>query len=204
MKYYFKLGAILFLIAAVASGVLAFVNNFTRPIIEENQRRAEDEARREVLPEAAVFKLMNTEYPFYVGFDNEKNIAGYTFIAEEMGYSGVIQTMVGVDPNMRITNIKVIKQSETPGLGANCVRPEFTNQFCNLALEELVLDKDSGSIVTITGATITTRALTSSLQKAIKGVSEELRNLPEISYSDLIEDEAEFVKEEQPSAEEVE
>ena len=191
MMYYLKLGGILLLIAAVASGILAFVNNFTRPIIEENQRRAEDEARREVLPEAQEFILIEGDYPFYVGFNEAKEIAGYTFIAQEMGYSGIIQTMVGVNTEMRINNIKVINQSETPGLGANCVRPEFTNQFCNLFLEELILDKDSGMIVTITGATITTRALTSSLQKAIRAVSERLSAMPEIDYSDFSEDETE-------------
>ena len=186
MKYYLKLGAVLFLIAAVASGILAFVNNFTKPIIEENRRRAEDEARREVLPEATEFVPVETDYPFYVGINEERNMVGYTFLAEEMGYSGIIQTMVGVNPEMRINSIKVINQSETPGLGANCTRPDFTNQFCNLFLEELILDKDSGMIVTITGATITTRALTSSLQKAIRAVTAELNNLPEDYLTSLI------------------
>ncbi len=174
MSYYLKLGGVLLLIAAIASGVLAFVNGFTRPIIDENRRRAEEEARQEVLPAAEEFTLVENDFSYYIGYDSGGEIAGYTFLASETGYSGIIQTMVGVDRELKIRNIKILEQTETPGLGANAARPEFTGQFRDRRPEELILDKEGGEIVTITGATITTRAITNSLQKAIRSLSEDL------------------------------
>jgi len=176
MSYYLKLGFILLLIAAVASGVLAFVNGFTKPIIEENRRLAEIEARQEVLPVAVDFQKAESEFEFYIGYDAAGDIVGYTFLAEKTGYSGPIQTMVGVGPELKIINIKVVEQSETPGLGANCVRSEFTDQFSDLEEEELYIDKDGGEIVSITGATITSRALVDSLREAIQMLQENLEH----------------------------
>jgi|SRR5690554_4288955 len=168
MSYYLKLGFILLLIAAVASGVLAFVNGFTKPIIEENRRQAEIEARQEVLPSAVDFQKADSDFVFYTGYDAEGEVVGYTFLAVETGYSGPIQTMVGVGPDLKIIKIKIVEQSETPGLGANCIRSEFTEQFSDLDGEKLYLDKDSGDIVTLTGATITSRAIVDSLREAIR------------------------------------
>jgi Na+-translocating ferredoxin:NAD+ oxidoreductase subunit G len=176
MSYFLKLGAILFLIAAIATTVLAFVNGITAPMIAENQRRTEEEARREVLPDAVRFVFVDGEPSFHIGINNEEGIAGYTFIAEGNGYSGVIQTMVGVDKGFEIELIKIISQTETPGLGANCVRSEFTDQFSGKTYENLALDRDGGQIVTITGATITTRAITNSMTRAIAAVRERVAN----------------------------
>ena len=60
MKYYVKLGLILLLITSVASGILALLNNKTQPIIEENQRKEAEQARKEVLPEAVVFEKISS------------------------------------------------------------------------------------------------------------------------------------------------
>jgi electron transport complex protein RnfG len=167
MKYYLRLGLILLIITAIASGILAFINSFTQPMIEENRRRTEEEARREVMPQAVKFELAEDDFLFYIGRDEEDNIVGYTFIATEYGYSSDIQTMVGLNADKTINKIKIISQSETPGLGANCTDPEFQELFDGLKKEEVAIDKDGGKIETITGATITSRAITNSIQKAI-------------------------------------
>ena len=60
MKYYLRLGFILLIIAAVASGVLAFINSFTKPKIEKNERIAKEKARKQVLPQAAAFENFTT------------------------------------------------------------------------------------------------------------------------------------------------
>ncbi|MCB5231118.1 MAG: RnfABCDGE type electron transport complex subunit G [Candidatus Cloacimonas sp.] len=180
MKDYIKLGGILFIIAAVASGILAFVNNVTSPIISENQLLNEQSARNEVLPDAVKFEEVDSEIVYYIGFDKEDNVVGYTFVAEGSGYSGVLHTMVGVDTEFKINRIKVILQSETPGLGANSENPEFTDQFNGRIKDELAVDKDGGEIVSITGATITSRAITESLSSMMKVVALDL----ETSHND--------------------
>ena len=169
MKYYIKLGLILLLITSVASGILALLNNKTQPIIEENQRKEAEQARKEVLPEATVFEEVTTpDFSYYIGKNADNQIVGYTFVASKFGYSSEVKTMVGVNPDLTIKKIKIISQSETPGLGANCMKPDFAPKFEGLKLEKLKVDKDGGDIKSITGATITTRTVTNSIKEALE------------------------------------
>ena len=169
MKYFFRLGFVLLVITVIASGVLAYINSITKPIIEENQRKAKEEARMVVLPEAATFDSISylNEETVYVGKNEEGNIVGYTFVASLYGYSSDVKTMVGVTPNFKVNKIKIIEQKETPGLGANCEKPEFQKQFENKGKFQMVVDKDGGHIISITGATITTRTVTNSIKAGL-------------------------------------
>ena len=167
MKYYLKLGFVLLIITAIASGVLAYLNTITQPIIEENQRVAQEKARKEVLPSALTFEEITGDLIYHIGKDAEENIVGYTFVASLYGYSGDVKTMVGVNTDLGIEKIKIISQSETPGLGANCEKPEFQLQFSGKQQTEMKVDKDGGTIVSLTGATITTRTIANSIKAAM-------------------------------------
>ncbi len=175
MKYYIKLGGILFLIAFFASGVLALVNSITKPIIDKNQAKSQELARSFVLPDAKSFeKNEGNGFEYFVGKDKEE-IVGYTFIATGVGYSSNVQTMVGLDKNFVINNIQVIYQAETPGLGANAVKEDFQNQFKKKGEKTVNLTNDKGEIVSLTGATITSRAITTSVSERI-GILKDLLN----------------------------
>lgn len=177
MKYYLKLGFVLLLITAAASGILAYINSFTNPVITENKRKAKAEARQEVLPEAISFDSLaffNGDNIFR-GINESGETAGYTFLAELSGYSDKVKTMVGVNPDLTINRIKVIEQKETPGLGANCEKPEFMDQFNEKNQAQLKVDKDGGEIVSLTGATITTRAIANSIRDGLKELEEILK-----------------------------
>jgi len=167
MKYYLKLGFILFIITAIASGVLAYLNTLTQPIIEENQRVAQEKAQKEVLPSAVTFEEVTGELTYHIGKDAEENVVGYTFVASLYGYSGDVKTMVGVNTDLVIEKIKIISQAETPGLGANCEKPEFQAQFSGKQKTEMKVDKDGGTIESLTGATITTRTIANSIKAAM-------------------------------------
>lgn len=169
MKYYVRLGLVLLMITAIASGILAYINSFTKPLIEENRNRQKEKARIEVLSEATKFDSIFTinNETVYCGKDKEGNIVGYTFIASMYGYSSDVKTMVGISSNYQINKIKIIDQKETPGLGANCINPDFQTQFNKLGSSEMMVDKDGGEIASITGATITSRAVTNSIKTGI-------------------------------------
>ncbi|MCD6176679.1 MAG: FMN-binding protein [Candidatus Cloacimonetes bacterium] len=167
MKYYLKLGFILFIITAIASGVLAYMNTLTQPIIEKNQRIAQEKARKEVLPSAITFEEVIGDITYHIGKDAGGNIVGYTFVASLYGYSSDVKTMVGINTDLIIEKIKIISQAETPGLGANCEKPEFQTQFSEKQETDMKVDKDGGNIVSLTGATITTRAITNSIKAAL-------------------------------------
>jgi len=172
MKYYLKLGFILLIITAFASGILAFINSLTDPIIKINEKKQKEEARLEVHPEAVIFDsvgVLNDEV-VYIAKVEDGSIIGYTFMAIKYGYSSDIKTMVGVKPDYSINKIKIISQAETPGLGANCGNPEFHDKFLGLSYDNLLVDKDGGNIISITGATITTRTITNSIKEALNSL----------------------------------
>lgn len=105
-------------------------------------------------------------------------MVGYTFVAAKNGYSSNVKTMVGLKPDFSINKIKIIFQSETPGLGANSEKPEFQQQFSGKTLTDLKVDKDGGSIKSLTGATITSRAVTNSINEGITILKQKLQNSP--------------------------
>ncbi|MFO7896400.1 MAG: RnfABCDGE type electron transport complex subunit G [Candidatus Cloacimonadales bacterium] len=194
MKYYLRLGFVLLIIAAVASGILAYINSVTLPIINNSEKKAQQEARKNVLSSANFFEKDSIRveqaqendplkiqaesaenwFEFYRGFDAEKNLIGYTFQAAKYGYSSDLKTMVGLDNNLKIVQIQIVSQAETPGLGAKCTETSFAQMFSGLSRDELKVDKDGGEITSITGATITTRAITVSIAEAIGILAENL------------------------------
>lgn len=169
MKTYLKYGLTLFMIVMIACGLLAWVNTRTEPKIRENLRIAEENARKQVFPLADRFDEVNHEkLNYYVAYDSGDNLLGYAFIAQDFGYSGIIQTMVGLNKDFTINRIAILSQSETPGLGDNCKKPDFAEKFIGLGKDALKVDKDGGPVISITGATMTTRIVTNSIKKYIE------------------------------------
>jgi len=182
--YYLKLGAILLLICAIAAGVLAYVNEITAPRIKKLQEEKVTATRTELIPDAEfhdIRGIIDTNFVYQRANDPLNGaLKGYTFIAEQTGYSSVIRTMVGVDSLFNIIAIKVIDQKETPGLGANCEAQVFRDQFKGRGSSTLVIDKDGGgdgAIVSIAGATITTRAIVSSIRVTLDKLQAEVSAL---------------------------
>lgn len=149
---------VLFVIAVVISGALAYVNDLTAPIIAENDRKVADAARAEVLPDADAFTQVeltedmkkSTGATEMYKADND---AGYVITASTSGYGGALPVMVGLDKDGKIVRIKVMQNEETPGLGKKVEDTSYTDQFKNLAGGE------TGSVTTIAGATISSKAV---------------------------------------------
>jgi len=209
MKYFLRLGFVLFVITAIASGVLAYINSFTGPIIAENQKKVQGEARKEVLPSAVKFvpdsvsvekieekdplkktsKDTNNLFRYYRCYDENDNFVGYTFEASLYGYSSEVKTMVGVGPDFTVGKIKTISQSETPGLGANCMKEDVQKRFFHKKKDELVVDKDGGTIKSITGATITTRTIANSIKNGLEILEKNIKKTPvEIDVEPVVEE----------------
>ena len=124
---------VLVLICAVMSGLLAATNNVTAPIIEEAERRANEEARMEVMPNADGFEEVAVDgLPDAVtGVYRATNGAGYVFSITTQGYGGknTLKMAVGIDMDGRITDTKVLSHSETAGLGSKITTDAFRGQF---------------------------------------------------------------------------
>ena len=81
--------------------------------------------------------------------------------AKKRGYEGHIEMMLGVDTALAITEVKLVKHRETPGLGAKAVEQAFHDRFKGRTADQLEVSKkgEEGKILAITGATITSKAI---------------------------------------------
>jgi electron transport complex protein RnfG len=178
MKENFKLGAILMIYCAFFAGILAYVNTITKPVIGGLKEKTATEIRLKLIPEATTFvekkAAEDTTFVYYIAKNAKGEILGYTLIAAKRGYSSVVKTMVALDKNFTIVTLQVFDQNETPGLGTHAIDRDFPDRFKGKTIEDLKVDKDGGTIKSITGATITTRAITNSLHEAIRMVKEDL------------------------------
>ncbi len=178
MKIYLQLGLILLAFCVVATALLAYVNTLTRPQIEKIKTLEAEATRRELIPDSD-FEEVNGEITYYIAKDSKTGeVKGYVFTAQKNGYNGAVKTMAALNKDFQIIAIKVIEQTETPGLGTNSTQPKFTDQFKGKTSEQLIVDKDGGvppnCIKAITGATITTRAVTNSLKVSIETLKKQV------------------------------
>ena len=83
--------------------------------------------------------------------------------------------MTGVDINGKVTGVNILSHAETAGLGAKAAEDSFRNQFIGL-IEGITVSKGEGgenSIDAITGATITSKAVTQAVNAAIEAAGGE-------------------------------
>lgn len=125
--------AVLVIICAVMSFLLALTNNATAPIIAAAEAKAKEEARMEVLPEADSFlqvEIAGLPASVTEVFQAE-NGAGYTFSITAQGYGGknTLKMAVGIDMDGKITGTKVLDHKETAGLGSKITTDAFQSQF---------------------------------------------------------------------------
>lgn len=184
----FKLGFILMFIAVIAAVALGYVNSITEPVIAEQKEQAKLDAMIDVATSLASGELTfdslsvaGLENPYSYAdeelavvsvSDPSGAVLGYLFVAYGRGYSSTIQTMVAVDMNGTVTGTTILYQQETPGLGAKVSKPEkFLYQFAGHDFSTLVLIKDGGSLDAITGSTITSRAVTRSVNEGLSAMA---------------------------------
>lgn len=170
MKYILRLTLTLLLITAVVAGLLAFVNELTAGRIDELTRQKAEQAMREVLP-AQDYTPLDAALPQGVTEAYRAGDAGYVVRVAPNGFGGAIDLMVGVRADGTVNGVAVIAHSETASLGANCTREEFRAQYAGSA-GPFAVGQDGGTIEALTGATVTSRAVTDGVNAALDFVRE--------------------------------
>ena len=115
---------------------------------------------------------------WYRGKNAAGQLVGYVMPVTTRGYDGKIEMVLGVDADLAITDFRILKHSETPGLGAKAVDEAFRSRFRGRKLGQLEVTKspDPKKVLAITGATITSRAVASALDKRLARVAELAKN----------------------------
>jgi electron transport complex protein RnfG len=109
----------------------------------------------------------------FVGFNDKGERTGVAVEEFTPGFSSEVHLMVGFDPKTTaLTGFKVLSQTETPGLGDKIEKdPSFAQRFVGKLVNPLKGDKnpttDPSTVQTITGATITSKAVIKVINKAV-------------------------------------
>ncbi len=192
MSQLLKLPVVLMITTLIAAAALSFVNESTKPLIEEHKREAIRAALNIVslagqdgINVPVIGSFGQIDYYICYSKSDTSGLSGYIFTAYGVGYSSTIETMVGVDTLGVIKAITILEQRETPGLGTKILEviygeeePWFQIQFKNKTADQMVVDKDGGKINSITGATISSRAVAESIQDAMAELEKKIAEFP--------------------------
>ena len=165
-----RLIIVLFLISAITALALGLVNYVTAPRIAAIEAEKSRAAMEEVLPADSYEEVDYTGGDSLVAKVYKAGDAGYVVEVIPSGFGGAIDMMVGVDMNGTVTGVSIIDMSETSGLGTNASKEEFRSQFVG-ATGSVAVTKDGGSIDALTGATVTSRAVSNGVNAALNAVA---------------------------------
>ncbi|NLL69544.1 MAG: RnfABCDGE type electron transport complex subunit G [Epulopiscium sp.] len=186
MNEIFKMGLILCAITLLAGFSLGSVYEITKEPIAEQKQKAQQVAMQAVLKKAERFEMTDQAMDetqevkeIQIGYQGDQ-IVGYVMKVVTKGYGGEIEMMVGMDQDGVIEGIKILRHAETPGLGAKAQEQTFCDQYANKSAEqELWVTKSTPTteqeIEALTGATITTNAVTEGVNTALKMFEEKIK-----------------------------
>ena len=148
--------ALVFGLSALLSGTAA-----------ANISAAKAEVMASLLPGAGSFTAEE-----YTGEDANitatyKSNSGYVVEATVRGYVGNISVLVGVDASGTVTGVAITLISETLGLGSRAAEQYFVEQFKGLSGTLKVGE----NVDALTGATVTSKAVTKAVNSAIAFVT---------------------------------
>ena len=169
-----RLGTILFLISAVASFLLGFVNLQTKDIIANSKKSETGAAMRAVMPAADAFSSEPVSDSGGVAlYLATKGGAPEGFCAQVApnGYAGPVSILVGISLEGSVTGVEIVAMSETPGIGSQTQSPEFLSQFQGKKKGVGIGAGGDSNIDAISGATITSTAVTKGVSAALDAVA---------------------------------
>lgn len=156
-------------VACLISGVIiGLTYYFTSPIAKEKNVMLKTQAMQALVKDAQAFKPVEGKAGWYEAVKGGKAIA-YVVPSESRGYGGSIKMLVAITPDGTVLNYDILSHNETPGLGDNATKEKFKNQFQGMSENNLVVVKDPSDIQhvqAITGATITSKAVTKGVKEA--------------------------------------
>ena len=178
---------ILTVITLVSGLLLGLAYEVTKDPIAQSEENAKREAWQAVFPDADLTAFEETDVDTDVadqviadlGIDAtidevctvDGGDTGYVITATDSeGYGGDIQVVVGITADGTVSGISFLSISETAGLGMNAKNESFYGQYVGVQTDHFYVSKDGGEgepIDAISGATITSRAVTGAVNAAL-------------------------------------
>ena len=188
---------ILTAITVVSGLLLGVVYGITKEPIAQAQENTKQEAYRTVLSDASEFEtvefdtdaaaslLSENGYTSDViteiaeGTDASGETVGYVIsVQSSEAYDGSLSLSVGIASDGTVKGIEMLEISETAGLGMKADEAEFKDQFKDKNVQKFTYTKTGedgdDKIDAISGATITTNAVTNAVDSALVYFQNEL------------------------------
>ena len=188
---------ILTAITVVSGLLLGVVYGITKEPIAQAQENTKQEAYRTVLSDASEFEtvefdadtaaslLSENGYTSDViteiaeGTDASGETVGYVIsVQSSEAYDGSLSLSVGIASDGTVKGIEMLEISETAGLGMKADETEFKDQFKDKNVQKFTYTKTGedgdDKIDAISGATITTNAVTNAVDSALVYFQNEL------------------------------
>lgn len=185
MKDVMKIALRLIIITLIAGLLLGLTYAVTKDAIANQEKIAAQAAREKVLASADSFEIMDIaskatdKYEaikeVYIGKDAQGEDAGATVNLIVNGFNPNLNITVGISKEGVIEGVEIGSLEETPGLGAKAQDDSFLSQFKGkgdlLSVVKTAPAKDT-DVQAITGATITSKAVTNAVNTAREFFSE--------------------------------
>ncbi len=187
-KAMIKNALILFAITLVAGVLLGIVYQVTKDPIAYQEKLAQDKANQSVFASAGTFEDISldeaaaaAEAAEHTGVtiesvkeakDSSGAGLGYVIQVKSKGYGDFITYTVGITNEGSVNGISIISIAETPGLGMNAEKvivPQFVDKAATAfsVVKNGQLSDASTQIEAISGATITSKAVTEGVNAAV-------------------------------------
>lgn len=177
MREMIKMVIVLTILSCFSGGVLAYLRNSTQERIENQVlefvkgpavRTIFEGAGNNPIADRFTLKDGDVERTFFVAvYEGEPRAIAFETFGK--GYGGDVGLMVGIDiKEDKLMGVGVTTHAETPGMGAKAkTDPNFVAQFSEQPLDSPIkVLADGGTINAISGATITSRAVSAAATEA--------------------------------------
>lgn len=182
-------GAILAVLAAICTALVAFTYRITAPQIVANEQAYLEQSLAPLLagiPYTNNLSESTLVIPpphalpgqgpaaVYRVYSDKKPVAALFSVTAEDGFSGPIKLLIGIDMAMDITSVRILEHRETPGLGdlIESSKSDWLTQLDKTSLDSPPRDswsikRDGGVFDQLTGASITPRAVVNAVKTTL-------------------------------------
>lgn len=188
----------LFLITLISGLALSYVYEITKAPIADQQEQKKLKANQAVFVDATSFlpdeELMSQAQSTdlvslnanYEGVTIDEISKAFSSTEEELGYNITVTTttgykdpitlVIGYSKEGVIQGVEILSINETAGLGMNATKPSFIGQFLSKNVPQFEVTKTGATtdnqIDALSGATITSKAVTNAINAGIGFMSE--------------------------------
>jgi electron transport complex protein RnfG len=182
-------GAILAVLAAVCTALVAITHSTTAPRIAANAQAYLEQSLQPVLEgleydgklsESTLVIESPHELPgnepvtVYRVYADDAPVAALFIVTAKDGFTGPIKLLVGIAANGNISGVRVLEHRETPGLGdlIEASKSDWIEQFRQRSLadpdrELWAIKRDGGVYDQLTGASITPRSVIKAIKETL-------------------------------------